>query len=74
MSMTNLGWGRGTRMMGGATMPAGMNMMMVPRCTITMEKCAGGMKVTCTCDNAMSAGVLQEPLHDDGRRHGAVAA
>ena len=26
---------------------------MVPRCTIKMEKCPGGMKITCTCDDKM---------------------
>ena len=32
---------------------------MVPRCTMKIEKCAGGMKVTCTCDDEMSAAALQ---------------
>lgn len=36
-----------------------MNMMMVPSCTITMEKCEGGMKMMCRCDDKMAAGALQ---------------
>src|SRR5437868_5305748 len=49
----------GTGMMGSTgPMPAGMNMMMVPRCTMKMEKCSGGMKITCTSDDATSAGML----------------
>src|SRR3954464_9092539 len=50
----------GPRMMGGTgAMPTGPNMMMVPRCSMTMEKCPGGMKITCTCDDAMAAGMMQ---------------
>src|SRR4051812_24527239 len=61
MGMTGMGAPTmGTGMMGGtSTMPSGMNMMMVPRCTMTMEKCPGGMKITCTCEDATSAGMLQ---------------
>ena len=41
-------------------MPAGMgNMMMVPRCTIKMEKCEGGMKIVCTCDDPVACGMMQ---------------
>ena len=51
-------------------MPAGMgNMMMVPRCTMKMEKCAGGMKITCIVRRPMACSHDAEPLHDDGRRH-----
>jgi hypothetical protein len=42
-----------------AGMPAGPSMMMVPRCTITMKKCTGGMTITCACDDKMSASMLQ---------------
>ena len=42
-----------------ATMPGGPSMMMVPRCTITMEKCTGGMKITCTCDDPMACSMMQ---------------
>src|SRR5947208_7177756 len=46
--------------MGTPTMtPGDTNMMMVPRCTMKMEKCTGGMKITCTSDDKMSAGMLQ---------------
>ena len=42
----------------GANM-APMNMMMIPNCTITMEKCDGGMKMMCKCDDAMATAALQ---------------
>ncbi len=49
--------------MPGASMPAAAptmpGMMMVPRCTMKFEKCQGGMKITCTCDDEMSAATLQ---------------
>src|SRR5947209_18622708 len=52
--------GMGAGAMGAPTgMSGGMNMMMVPRCTMKMEKCDGGMKVTCTSDDKMSAGMMQ---------------
>jgi hypothetical protein len=43
----------------GMGMPAGMNMMMVPRCTMKFEKCQGGMKISCNCDDKMACGMLQ---------------
>jgi hypothetical protein len=58
--MPGMGMAGPTGMMGtpsGST--AGMNMMMVPRCTMTFEKCTGGMKVTCKCDDTVSAAMLQ---------------
>ncbi len=54
--------------MSGSSMPTGMTpgimpsmgqMCMVPRCEIKMEKCTGGMKMTCTCDDEMTAATLQ---------------
>ena len=47
--------------MSGMGMPGmmGMNMMMAPKATMTMEKCEGGMKMMCRCDDAMSAAMLQ---------------
>src|SRR3954447_10510583 len=52
--------GMGAGMMGAsAGMPAGMNMLMVPRCKMTMEKCPGGMKITCTTDDKMAASMMQ---------------
>lgn len=35
------------------------NMCMVPKCTIKMEKCAGGMKMTCSCEDEVACGTLQ---------------
>ena len=32
---------------------------MVPRCTIKIEKCTGGMKITCTCDDKMACSMMQ---------------
>lgn len=50
--------------MGGSPMPAGAgmmapNMVMVPRCTMKMEKISGGMKVTCVCDDATACAMMQ---------------
>ena len=49
--------------MGTSAMPGMMSgaagMCMVPRCEITMEKCAGGMKMTCSCDDEVAAATLQ---------------
>jgi hypothetical protein len=42
-----------------SAMPSGTNWMMVPRCTMKMEKCAGGMKITCACEDKMAASMLQ---------------
>lgn len=46
----------------GMPMPAApgtMNCTMVPRCTMKLEKCAGGMKINCVCDDKMAASVVQ---------------
>jgi hypothetical protein len=37
--------------------PTGM--LMVPRCTMKMEKCDGGMKMTCTCTDPTSCTMMQ---------------
>jgi len=42
-----------------AGMPGAMQMCMVPRCTMKMEKCKGGMKMTCTCEDQVAAATLQ---------------
>jgi len=42
-----------------AAMPVGMNMVMVPRCTIRFEKCPGGMRMVCACEDRAAAGALQ---------------
>ena len=33
--------------------------MMVPRCTMKFEKCQGGMKIVCTCDDKMACSMMQ---------------
>jgi len=60
-SMTGMGTaGMGTPGMATSMgMPAGMNMMMVPRCTLKFEKCTGGMKINCTCDDKMACSMMQ---------------
>ena len=35
------------------------NWMMVPRCTYKFEKCQGGMKVTCVCEDATARSMMQ---------------
>lgn len=40
-------------------MPAGVNWMVVPRCNVKMEKCTGGMKITCQCDDKMACSMVQ---------------
>ena len=56
-----------------SSMPAmgsmGMNGMMVPRCTMKMEKCTGGMKIYLHLRRQNGRRHDAEPLHDDGRRH-----
>lgn len=42
-----------------STMPAPTNWLMVPRCTIKMEKITGGMKITCSCDDQMACSMVQ---------------
>jgi hypothetical protein len=42
-----------------AMTPATANWLMVPRCTFKFEKCQGGMKVVCTCDDPMARSMMQ---------------
>lgn len=46
-----------------ATVPqqaqTGMNLLMVPRCTYQIERCEGGLRITCKCDDKMAAQVVQ---------------
>jgi hypothetical protein len=63
--MMNMPMMGGMGMMGGMMMPgSGMmagampGMMMAPRCTIAMERCPGGMRMTCTCEDKTSAAML----------------
>src|SRR5262249_3379080 len=39
--------------------PASPNWLMVPRCTFKYEKCQGGMKVHCVCDDPMAKSMMQ---------------
>jgi hypothetical protein len=61
MAMPGMGMpGMGTSALGApAGMPAAINYMMVPRCTIKMEKCSGGMKIHCAGDDKMATGMVQ---------------
>jgi hypothetical protein len=57
--------GMGMPGMGASTMgtPTAMQptsgYMMVPRCTIKFEKCQGGMKIICSCDDQMACSMMQ---------------
>ena len=52
--------GMGTPTVGSPTgLPAGTNWMMVPRCTLKFEKCTGGMKIHCHCDDKMATSMVQ---------------
>src|SRR5207253_4440330 len=57
MAMPGMTTGMGT--MGGTAGTMMPNMMMVPRCTMKMEKSKTGMTITCTCDDAVACGMLQ---------------
>jgi hypothetical protein len=57
MGMPGLGMAPGP--MGGMGAQMMPSMMMVPRGTMKMEKCQGGMKITCTCDDKMAASMVQ---------------
>ena len=46
----------------GVGSPVGVpttNWMMVPRCTFKFEKCTGGMKLVCVCDDKTAASMVQ---------------
>ncbi len=53
MATPGMGMGTGT---GPMTSP---NYVMVPRCTMKFERCSGGMKVTCVCDDPMACSMMQ---------------
>jgi len=42
----------------GAPM-AGMNWVMVPRCTVKVEQCKDGMKLTCVCTDKVACTMVQ---------------
>lgn len=56
-----MGMGMGMNTMPGMGMGMGQapGMMMVPKGSITVERCDGGMMMNCVCDDAMSAGMVQ---------------
>ena len=53
------GMGAQGQTMTGPAMPATQSWVMVPRCTFKFEKCTGGMKITCTCDDPASCTMMQ---------------
>ena len=64
MDRTNMGvqgmTGMNPTNVGVPTMsPAGSNYLMVPRCTYRFEKCQGGLKITCVCDDPMARSMMQ---------------
>ncbi|MGH7173336.1 MAG: hypothetical protein ACRELG_23890 [Gemmataceae bacterium] len=66
MERTGVGMpGMGMPGMGASTMgtptgvPSTSGYVMVPRCTIKFEKCQGGMKIICSCDDQMACSMMQ---------------
>lgn len=52
--------GMGASPMGTPTMaPPTSGYLMVPRCIIKFEKCQGGMKIICSCDDQMACSMMQ---------------
>ena len=52
--------GMGAPTMGAPTaVPVGPNWITVPRCTFRMEKCTGGFKLTCSCDDKLACSMVQ---------------
>jgi hypothetical protein len=59
MGMPGMGM-PGTSMPGmGATGMMPTSWLMVPRCIFKVEKCQGGMKITCSCDDKVACGMVQ---------------
>ena len=59
MGMPGMGMPGMSPMPGMGTAPMAPNMMMVPRCRMTVEKMSGGMKMTCVCDDAVARAMMQ---------------
>jgi hypothetical protein len=58
--MSGTGMNANTPAMGMPGMPSmAPNMVMVPRCTMKIEKCTGGMKITCMCDDPTACAMMQ---------------
>jgi hypothetical protein len=52
--------GLGTPSVGTPTgLTPSSNYLMVPRCTLKLEKCQGGLKITCSCEDKMACSMLQ---------------
>jgi hypothetical protein len=52
--------GVGTPTVGSpSVVPTSSNWLMVPRCTFKFEKCQGGFKVYCSCDDKMATSMVQ---------------
>jgi hypothetical protein len=52
--------GMGASTVGAPThVPPTSGYLMVPRCTIKCEKCQGGMKIICSCDDQMACSMMQ---------------
>jgi hypothetical protein len=41
------------------TLPTGTNWLVVPRCSFKVEKCTGGFKVTCSCEDKAACSMVQ---------------
>src|SRR5262245_28690779 len=52
--------GVGTPTLGAPTaFPSATNWMMVPRCTYKFEKCQGGFKIHCICEDKLACSMIQ---------------
>lgn len=61
MGMPNVGMSgmMSPTMNASPNMPMAGNFLMVPRCTYKIEKCAGGIKIHCICEDKVAASMVQ---------------
>lgn len=59
MSMPSLGVSGSPGLGTGPVSPVSPGYVMVPRCTLKLEKCSGGMKIWCSCDDKMACSMVQ---------------
>src|SRR3954454_21093861 len=59
MGMPGMNPMMGSASMTGATGAMTPNVIMVPRCTIKVEKMTGGMKIMCSCSDAAACAMMQ---------------
>ena len=59
MSERAMATGANMTTVNSSAIPAAANMCMLPRCTMKFEKCAGGFKINCSCDDEVACGALQ---------------